>query len=52
MYYELKHFIELFNKGKKESPINSFELNIKVMEIMDNARKQIGIVFPADKERE
>lgn len=49
MYYELKHFIELFKEGKKESPINSFDLSLKVMKIIDETRDQIGIVFPADK---
>lgn len=49
MYYELKHFIELFNEGKKESPVNNFALMQTVMKIMDEARKKIGIIFPADK---
>ncbi|MDO5089013.1 MAG: Gfo/Idh/MocA family oxidoreductase [Leptotrichiaceae bacterium] len=49
MYYELKHFIDLYNEGKTESPINNFDLMRKVMKIMDEARKEIGIVFPADK---
>lgn len=51
MYYELRHFIDLFNEGRKESPVNTFEMSLKVMEIMDEARKQIGIVFPADRIR-
>ena len=42
-------FIELFKEGKKESPINSFDLSLKVMKIIDETRDQIGIVFPADK---
>lgn len=49
MYYELKHFIELFNEGKKESPINNFALMQTVMKVMDKAREKIGILFPADK---
>ncbi len=49
MYYELRHFIDLFNGGEKESPVNTFDLSLKVMEIIDKARSQIGIVFPADK---
>ncbi|RRD40929.1 gfo/Idh/MocA family oxidoreductase [Leptotrichia sp. OH3620_COT-345] len=49
MYYELKHFIDLYNEGKTESPINNFHLMKKVMKIMDEARKKIGIIFPADK---
>lgn len=48
MYYELRHFIDLYNEGKTESPINSYELALQVMTVMDEVRKQIGIVFPAD----
>ena len=49
MYYELEHFINLFREGKKESPVNTFDLALQVMKIMDESRKQIGLVFPADK---
>lgn len=48
MYYELEHFIKLFNENKIESPVNTFELSKKVMRTLDKARNQIGIVFPAD----
>lgn len=49
MYYEIKHFIELIKADKTESPVNSFELSLKVMQIMDIIRERSGIVFPADK---
>lgn len=49
MYYELKHFIDLYNKRKIESPVNNFTLMKKVMKIMDEARKKIGVVYPADE---
>ena len=49
MYYELKHFIDLYNKRKIESPVNNFTLIKKVMKIMDEARKKIGVVYPADE---
>jgi len=49
MYYELKHFIDLYNERKIESPVNNFTLMKKVMKIMDEARKKIGVVYPADK---
>lgn len=48
MYYELRHFIDLFLDGKIESPINSWNLTLQVRKLMDEARSQIGIVFPAD----
>jgi predicted dehydrogenase len=49
MYYEAAEFIELINNGKTESDINSLETSLTVMEIMDEYRRQMGIVFPADK---
>ncbi|MGE6378925.1 Gfo/Idh/MocA family protein [Peribacillus muralis] len=49
MYYEAKEFVELIQQGKKQSDINSFSHSLATMEIMDEARRQIGIVFPADR---
>nr|WP_309099933.1 Gfo/Idh/MocA family oxidoreductase [Fredinandcohnia onubensis] len=49
MYYETKEFIELIKNGSLESTVNTYENSITVMEILDEARKQIGLVFPADK---
>lgn len=50
MMYEIQAFADLVKNGRYESPINSFTNSLIVMEIMDEARKQIGLVFPADKE--
>lgn len=49
MYYEAKHFIELIKNGQMESSINSLGNSLVVMEILDEARKQMGIEFPADQ---
>ncbi|AXN41851.1 Gfo/Idh/MocA family protein [Peribacillus butanolivorans] len=48
MYYEAKEFVELIHQGKIESDKNSFTNSLLTIEIMDEARKQIGIIFPAD----
>jgi len=48
-YYEIKDFIDLLESGKTEHPINSHENSLIVMEIMDEIRRQIGLVYPADK---
>ena len=50
MYYEAKEFIELIKAGKTESSINSYEVSLHAMEVMDEVRKQAGIVFPADQQ--
>lgn len=51
MWYELDEFIRLVHEGKQQSAINSWEHSLMTMEIMEEARKQIGLVFPADKSR-
>ncbi|NIK80401.1 putative dehydrogenase [Paenibacillus castaneae] len=48
MYYEAKEFVELVQAGRTESSVNSFEHSLMTMEIMDEARRQIGLVYPAD----
>lgn len=48
MYYEAKEFIEIVKAKKLQSDINSWELSGNVMKVLDEARRQIGLVFPAD----
>ncbi len=48
MYYEAKEFIDLIKAGRTESSVNTFEISLATLEIMDEARKQIGLVYPAD----
>jgi scyllo-inositol 2-dehydrogenase (NADP+) len=49
MYYEIKEFIDLAENGGLESDLNSHRHSMVAMEIMQEARKQIGLVFPADE---
>lgn len=49
MYYEAKEFIELIKNGKRESEVNSHEHSLLTISLMEEARKQTGIVFPADQ---
>ncbi|MBP2645819.1 MAG: oxidoreductase [Firmicutes bacterium] len=48
MYYEAKEFINLIQDNKLESAVNSFKTSLTVMEIMETARQQFGLIFPAD----
>ena len=48
MFYEVEEFISLVNGKKKESEINSLEFSKNIMSIMDEARKQIDLVYEAD----
>ncbi|TVY02961.1 Gfo/Idh/MocA family protein [Cohnella terricola] len=50
MYYEVKEFADLIRSGKRESELNSFANSLAVMEVMDAARRQMGLVYPADKQ--
>lgn len=48
MYYEAKQFIGLLKAGRTECDTNSHAHSLIAMEIMVEARKQMGLVFPAD----
>ena len=47
-YHEIKEFIDLIEQGAIESTINSHDNSIATMEIIDEVRRQLGVVFPAD----
>lgn len=48
-YYEIAEFINLIQSGKRDSEINSHQNSLITMEIIDEIRKQLGVVYPADK---
>ncbi|MFC0523438.1 Gfo/Idh/MocA family protein [Pontibacillus salicampi] len=49
MYYEVKSFIQLIQSGETMSYINSFDTSLTTARVMETARKQIGVVYPADQ---
>jgi len=49
MFYEVEEFINIIQSGQQESAINSIENSLMVLEIMDECRRQLGIVYPADQ---
>ncbi|AZB40876.1 gfo/Idh/MocA family oxidoreductase [Bacillus sp. FJAT-42376] len=49
MFDEAKEFARLIREGKTESSVNTFENSLITLEIMDLARRQIGLVYPADE---
>jgi predicted dehydrogenase len=48
MLYEVKEFIDLLKNGMLESATNSMANSLAAAEIMEEVRKQIGLVYPAD----
>lgn len=45
MYYEVEEFIRLIQAGKYESTVNSYANSLITAEIIEEARKQMGVVF-------
>lgn len=48
-FYEIAQFIDLVEQGKIESDINTHENSLITIEIIDEIRRQLGVVYPADK---
>ncbi|WP_102272909.1 Gfo/Idh/MocA family protein [Cytobacillus massiliigabonensis] len=51
MYDEARAFVDLIKEGKKESSINSHRNSHVTATILDAARKEMGLIFPADNNR-
>ena len=49
MYYEMEEFIGQIKSGKRESSVNTHENSMITARILEEARKQFGLVYPADK---
>lgn len=47
-YFEIAEFIDLIEQGKLELETNSHENSLITIEIIDEIRRQIGVVYPAD----
>ncbi|MDR1939131.1 MAG: Gfo/Idh/MocA family oxidoreductase [Tannerellaceae bacterium] len=47
-YYEVAEFIDLVLAGKGESTVNTHDNSLITMEIIDEVRRQLGVVYPAD----
>ncbi len=49
MYYEVAEFIDVIRRGTNQSSVNSFEHTLITARIMEEARRQIGLLYPADE---
>ncbi|APT50727.1 oxidoreductase [Bacillus safensis] len=50
MSYEINHFVECIQLGMGQSPVNTFALSVQTMSVMDEARRQMGVMYPADRQ--
>ncbi|WP_159885885.1 Gfo/Idh/MocA family protein [Paenibacillus puerhi] len=48
MVYEIREFIGILQRGGRESTVNTHLRSVQTMQVMDEARRQIGLVYPAD----
>jgi predicted dehydrogenase len=48
MFYEVEEFISLIKNNQLESQVNSHQNSLLTMEIIDECRRQMGVVYPAD----
>lgn len=49
MAYELEEFAYAYENGQIESEINTHELSLNVVALMQTIRQQLGVVYPIDK---
>lgn len=49
-YYEVAEFIDLIMNKKQQSDINSWATSLATIEIIEEIRRQMGVVYPADKQ--
>ncbi|WP_339146105.1 MULTISPECIES: Gfo/Idh/MocA family oxidoreductase [unclassified Sutcliffiella] len=49
MFYEAEEFIRLIKSGEKESSINSLGNSLTTIRLLEEARSQIGLIYPADQ---
>ena len=47
-YYEVAELIDLILAGRRESAVNSHQNSLITLEIIDEVRRQLGVVYPAD----
>lgn len=49
MYYEAEEFIRLVKAGEHESSVNSYANSLATAEIMEDARRQLGLRYASDQ---
>lgn len=47
--YEADHCFDMLSQGRRQSDLMSLEATLRVVEVVVELRKQMGVTFPADK---
>jgi len=47
-FYQVEEFVSLIERNEMESKINSLDNSLAVIEIIEEIRKQVGVIYPAD----
>jgi dihydrodiol dehydrogenase / D-xylose 1-dehydrogenase (NADP) len=47
--YEQDHVYDLFQQGKLESDVMSLQHTLEIQEMLDEIRRQLGVIFPHDR---
>jgi predicted dehydrogenase len=50
MKFEVEHFMKLASQNQFESDVNTHQLSLNVMNVLDEARAQLGVIYPNDKQ--
>jgi len=48
MAYEVQEFVNIIQNGKQESEVNTWERSLQTSRVMEESRKQVGLVYEAD----
>ncbi len=48
MCYEIREFVRLIETNEIQSKVNSWNVSLETLKVLDEARKQTGVIFPAD----
>jgi predicted dehydrogenase len=46
--YEIEEFVRLVGEGARQSEVNTWDRSLSVIRVLDEARRQVGVRFPAD----
>jgi hypothetical protein len=49
--HEIEHVHQCWRSGKKESDIQPLATSVQVLRVLDEVRRQVGVVYPCEEEQ-